>query len=145
MVNPGNSPLDLALKECRNGLPLVALFSFFINLLILTSPLYMFQIYDRVLASGRIETLIFLTLIAGVAVLVMGLLDAIRGRLVARIGRWFERRLSPDLIATAMRGVLHGVSVGAQPIRDLSTIRGFLSGPAVNAFSTRPGSRFSSL
>jgi len=138
MVKPENSPLELALKECRRGLPLVAVFSFFINLLILTSPLYMFQIYDRVLASGRIETLIFLTLFAGVAVLVMGLLDAIRGRLVARIGRWFERRLSPDLIATAMRGVLHGVSVGAQPIRDLSTIRGFLSGPAVNAFFDSP-------
>lgn len=138
MAKPETNPLQAALKECRNGLPLVALFSFFINLLVLTSPIYMLQIYDRVLASGRVETLLFLTLIAGIAVLVMGLLDAVRGHVIGRIGRWFERRLAPDLIGAGVRGALLGWQGGAQPLRDLAQIRAFLAGPAVNAVFDSP-------
>jgi PrtD family type I secretion system ABC transporter len=138
MAKANVHPLQDALRECRNGLPLVAIFSFFINLLILTSPLYMLQIYDRVLGSGRVETLIFLTLIAGIAVLVMGMLDAVRGRMVNRIGRWFERKLAPDLISASMRGTLAGLPVGSQALRDLGQIRAFLSGPGINAVFDSP-------
>ena len=61
------SPLDRALRELRPGFAMLVLFSCGINLLILASPLYMWQIYDRVLASGRVETLVFLTLITAAA------------------------------------------------------------------------------
>jgi PrtD family type I secretion system ABC transporter len=138
MKRPPTSALQDALKECRSALVAVAVFSFGINLLILTSPLYMLQIYDRVLGSGRVETLVFLTLIAGVAVLVMGLLEAVRGHIVGRIGRWLDNRLAPELIGVSMRGALGGVSLGAQPLRDLSQIRAFLAGPAVNAVFDSP-------
>ncbi len=138
MAKHQTNPLEAALKECRNGLPVVALFSFFINLLVLTSPIYMLQIYDRVLSSGRVETLVFITLIAGLAVLVMGALDAIRGHVIGRIGRWFERRLSPELIGASVRGALVGWQGGAQPLRDLAQIRAFLAGPAVNAVFDSP-------
>ena len=138
MAKPNRNPLQDALQECRNGLPMVAAFSLFINILVLTSPIYMLQIYDRVLGSGHVETLIFLTLLATVALLVMGLLDAVRGWLVGRIGRWFEQKLSPDLIAASLRGSLFGLPVGAQSLRDLSQIRGFLAGPGVNAIFDAP-------
>ena len=71
--DPGN-PLRAVVTESRVAIVWLAVFSLFINLLILTSPIYMMQVYDRVLASGRIETLVMLTVIAGVAVLVLGLL-----------------------------------------------------------------------
>jgi ABC-type protease/lipase transport system fused ATPase/permease subunit len=117
---------------------LVGLFSLFINVLVLTSPIYMMQIYDRVLGSGRVETLFFLTLIAGIAVLVMGALESVRGQLLGRIGRWLEQSLSPELISVGMRGSLYGLSTSAQPLRDLGQIRGFLTGPAINAVLDAP-------
>lgn len=138
MAQLHSNPLQNALKECRNGLPMVAAFSFFINILVLTSPLYMLQIYDRVLGSGRVETLVFLTLLATLALFIMGLLDAIRGRLVGRIGRWFERKLSPELIGASLRGSLFGLPVGAQSLRDLGQIRAFLAGPGVTAIFDSP-------
>ena len=98
MAGERANPLRDALKECRSGLVLLAVFSFFINLLILTSPIYMMQVYDRVLTSGKTETLVLLTVIAGIAVLVLGMLEMVRNRVLARIGQWLDRRLSPELI-----------------------------------------------
>lgn len=138
MANAEGNPLRAALRECRGGLRYVAMFSFFINLLVLTSPIYMMQIYDRVLNSGHVETLIFLTLIAGVAVLIMGILEAVRGRLLNRISRWFEQKLAPDMIDSAMRSALYGLPASAQPLRDLGHIRTFIAGPGVNAIFDSP-------
>ncbi len=135
---PKQNPLMAVLKEARGGLGSVALFSFFINLLILTSPIYMLQIYDRVLGSGHIETLVFITLIAGVAVLIMGLLEIIRGRLLGRISRWLDRQLAPELISASMRGTFYGLPASAQALRDLAQIRAFLGGPGVNAILDSP-------
>ncbi len=134
----GDNPLAAALKECRRAIPRLALFSFFINLLILTSPIYMMQMFDRVLSSGREETLLFLTLIAGFAVLVMGSLEWVRGRLLGRIGRWLDRRLAPDLIMSSMRGALYGIATTAQPLRDLNQIRTFISTPGINTVFDSP-------
>ncbi|NIA72360.1 type I secretion system permease/ATPase [Pelagibius litoralis] len=131
-------PLRSALRQCRAALPVLGLFSFFINLLILTSPLYMMQTFDRVLSSGRVETLVFLTLIAGIAVLIMGVLEAVRARILARVGRWFERGLAPEFIETSMRGAACGLAGGAQSLRDLATIRGVLSSPGVNSVFDAP-------
>ena len=131
-VEPAN-PLRLALKECRLGIVLLTVFSFFINLLILTSPIYMMQVYDRVLASGKVETLLLLTLIAGFAVLVLGLLEMVRNKVQARIGQWLERRLSPELIRASLRAAIFGGPQNAQPLRDLAQARAFLGGPGCNA------------
>ena len=129
MAGEPNNPLREALRECRFGLGMLAVFSFFINLLILTSPIYMMQTYDRVLASGKIETLVMITIIAGVAVLVLGMLEMVRNRLLARIGQWLERRLAPELIGASMRGAIIGVAANAQALRDLAQVRAFLGGP----------------
>jgi len=131
-------PLQSALRQCQAALPMLCLFSFFINLLILTSPIYMMQTFDRVLASGRVETLLVLTMIAGVAVLIMGVLEAVRSRVLARVGGWFERKLAPAFIEASMRGATSGLLAGAQPLRDLSTIRSVLSGPGVSAVLDAP-------
>jgi PrtD family type I secretion system ABC transporter len=132
------NPLDRALRELRPGFATLVLFSCGINLLILASPLYMWQIYDRVLASGRVETLIFLTLITAVALLGLGALDAVRGHILGRLGRWLDRRLTPDLITASLRRTLHGDPAGGQALRDLATVRNFLAGPGVSALLDAP-------
>ncbi len=98
----------------------------------------MMQVFDRVLASGRIETLLFLTLIAGIAVLTIGILETARGRFLLRVGNWLERRLSDEIIASALGARLAGRGGSAQSLRDLATVRGTLSSPAVNAFVDAP-------
>ncbi len=133
-----NNPIKEALTHCRTALPALILFSCLINILILASPIYMMQVFDRVLSSGRTETLLYLTLIAGVAVLVMGAIHMARSQILARIARWLGRRLAPDLIASCTRAALNGFSAGAQPLRDLSTIRGFVSGSGINAVFDAP-------
>lgn len=134
------SPSSLAavLREARGGFLWVGVFSFCINVLVLTSPMYMMQIYDRVIASGRLETLFFLTLIAGIAIVVLALLEVVRGRMLSRISRWLEQRLAPSLISSSMRSALIGASVSAQPLRDLSQIRQFLSSAGATAIFDLP-------
>ncbi|WGF88516.1 type I secretion system permease/ATPase [Marinivivus vitaminiproducens] len=132
------SQLTAAIRECRYGFALLMLFSLGINLLVLTSPIYMMQVYDRVLGSGHIETLVFLTVIAGVAVLCLGALEMVRGYLLGRMGKWLEQRLSPALITASFRGGSQGIAPSAQSLRDLSTLRGFLGGPAVTSLLDAP-------
>jgi ABC-type protease/lipase transport system fused ATPase/permease subunit len=127
------NPLTDALRALRPGFLVLATFSFAINLLVLASPLYMMQVFDRVLGSGRVETLIFLTLITGVLMLGLGALETVRSQVLGRIGRWLERRLGPDLITASLHVTLSGETMGGQALRDLVAIRGFLTGPAVGA------------
>ena len=132
------SPLDQALCGLRPGLATLVLFSCGINLLVLASPLYMWQIYDRVLASGRVETLVFLTLITAAALFGLGALDTVRGHVLGRMGRWLDRRLAPDLIAASLRRTLQGEPAGGQALRDLATVRNVLAGPGVSALLDAP-------
>jgi PrtD family type I secretion system ABC transporter len=88
----------------------------------------MLQVFDRVLASQQIETLLLLTLIAAFALLIMGVLEMVRSRIQTRMGNWLDRTLSGDLIRASIDAALHGVAANAQAVRDLGTIRGFISG-----------------
>jgi len=138
MADAPANPLREAIRKCRVGIAYLAVFSFFINILILTSPIYMMQVYDRVLASGKVETLVMLTLMAGLAVLVLGLLEMVRSKILARMGQWLERRLSPDLIGAGMRATMLGGAPSAQSLRDLAQVRGFLGGPGINTLFDAP-------
>ncbi|MGF1641376.1 MAG: type I secretion system permease/ATPase [Rhodospirillales bacterium] len=132
------NPLKVAVRECAGALPIVAVVSMFINILLLVSPLYMMQTFDRVLGSGRVETLVLLTLIAGIAVLVMGLLFMVRGKILARISRWLERKLSTELIKASMRATLYGLPPSSQSLHDLGMLKSFLTGNGVNTILDAP-------
>jgi ABC-type protease/lipase transport system fused ATPase/permease subunit len=80
-------------RESRMYYWAVAVFSFFVNLLMLTGPLYMLQVYDRVLGSRSEATLIALTLLVIFLYAMMGLLDFVRGRIMGRVGARFQARL----------------------------------------------------
>jgi len=129
-----------ALKSCFPSFRSVAVFSAVVNILALTGSIYMLQIYDRVLSSRSIPTLIGLSLITLAAYTLSGGLDMLRGRMLARIGARFDEILAPrvfDLVATMpLKGAKPSESM--QPIRDVDTIRGFLSGLGPTALFDMP-------
>jgi len=106
----------------------IAAFSLVINILMLTSSLYMMQVFDRVLASGSIGTLMFLTLAAAGALGLMASLDFVRSRILSRLGEWINRRLGPVTLERSLESVLAGKNDRSDALRDLETLRGFFSG-----------------
>ncbi len=130
--------VQFVVRSCLRALVWLLLFSLGINLLILASPIYMMQVFDRVLSSGRLETLIYLTVIAGIAVFVMGIVETARGRFLIRVGNWLDHRLSGHVIAAALTARLAGHAGSAQPLRDLATLRSTMASPSVNAVIDTP-------
>lgn len=128
---PATPASSAVTKPIAGTFVLAGLFSLAINLLVLTSPLYMFQVFDRVLTSGHLDTLAWLTVLAGAAYLTYGLLESVRGRILSRAATWLDRRLGEPLIAAGVRAGLAGEPTGSQPMRDLAQVRGFLAGPAI--------------
>jgi ATP-binding cassette subfamily C protein len=129
-----------ALKSCLPSFTGVAAFSAVVNILALTGSIYMLQVYDRVLTSQSIPTLIGLSLITLAAFALSGGLDMLRSRMLARIGARFDELLSHrvfDLVATMpLKGAKQAESM--QPVRDLDTIRGFLSSLGPTALFDMP-------
>jgi PrtD family type I secretion system ABC transporter len=119
--------LTEALARCRRPLIWIAAFSLVINILMLTTSIYMMQVFDRVLASGSLGTLLFLTLAAAGALALMSALDYVRARILSRIGEWVERRLGAAALERSLEGALAGRNDHSDALRDLETLRGFFS------------------
>ncbi|HXV22842.1 MAG TPA: type I secretion system permease/ATPase [Alphaproteobacteria bacterium] len=119
------------LAVCRRGFVSAGLFSLGINVLMLTVPLYMLQLFDRVLLSRSMETLLLLSVLAGAALLTLAVLDAVRGILFARLGDWVERKLGGYALAGSIATATQQGWFSVQGLRDLASIRGFLSGPGM--------------
>ena len=120
------SLLPAALARCRRALLAVGLFSLIVNLLMLTVSLYMMQVFDRVLASRSTATLLWLTVVAVGAVALLGLLDALRTRVLARTGVWLEQRLGCHVLSRAVTAALGQHDYRTEALRDLGTLRAFL-------------------
>ena len=128
-----------ALGKSRGAFFMTGVFSLFINLLMLTAPLYMLQIYDRVLASRSEPTLIVLTVLAGGLLLVMGGLDLIRSRVLVRVGVKMDALLNARVFSAVFAQALRGArGQRAQALRDLDSLRQFLTGPGPFAFFDAP-------
>jgi len=110
----------------------VALISAVINALAMTGSLFMLQVYDRVLPSGSLPTLIALSLLAAALFAFYGLLDGIRGRILIRLGAWFDAATSPRVYRAIVGLPLSRIinSANIEPLRDLDAVRTFISGPA---------------
>jgi ABC-type protease/lipase transport system fused ATPase/permease subunit len=134
-----NTILKEALGVCRNGFVVVVVFGLFINLLMLTAPLYMLQMFDRVLSSRSTDTLVLLTVIAIAALLVYAIPEAVRGQVMIRIGAWLDRKLGGPILASSVSLSLRGAKQpSVQGLRDLSTYRTFLTGPAMFSLLDSP-------
>jgi PrtD family type I secretion system ABC transporter len=127
------------LAVCRSNFIFVVVFSFFINLLMFVSPLYMLQIYDRVLASRNEVTLIMVSLLAVGLLIISAFLETVRSRVLVRTGAKFDKFVGKHVFQTAFRGHLRAPSGQfSQPIRDLDTVREFLTGGGIIAFCDAP-------
>jgi PrtD family type I secretion system ABC transporter len=137
---PASSELAAALASCRQAFLAIALFSGMSNILMLTGALFMLEIYDRVLPSRSVPTLVALLILAAGLYGAQGFIDAIRSRIFVRIGRSLDEALSARVYDAIVRLPLKigGRGDGAQPIRDLDSVRGFLSGSGPAALFDLP-------
>jgi ATP-binding cassette subfamily C protein len=132
--------LRAASRAFRGALVGVAIATGLINLLSLSGPLFMLQVYDRVLPSRSIPTLVGLALLVLVLFAFQGLLDMLRGRVLLRIGRGLDEKLSPRAFEIVMRAPLAArpAGEGLQSIRDLDSVRSFVSSVGLAAFFDLP-------
>ena len=134
------SELAESLAACRSAFVAIGLMSGMSNILMLTGAIFMLEIYDRVLPSRSVPTLIGLIILAGGLYAALGLLDMIRARVLVRIGGRLDESLSGRIYESIVRLPLKigHRSDGLQPLRDLDNVRGFLSGLGPTALFDLP-------
>jgi PrtD family type I secretion system ABC transporter len=133
------SEIAAVLLASRMAFASTALFSCLVNILMLTGPLFMLQVYDRVLTSGSVPTLVTLIAIVIALYAYYGFLEYLRARILVRIGRRVEERLRNRVFDSMAEHALRRTQgISGQPVNDLATIRQFLSGQGPFAFLDMP-------
>lgn len=117
-----------ALRQCRSAFWATGVLTGVVNILMLTGSIYMLQVYDRVLPSRSIPTLVALTIALIAMYALLGLFDWARQHILSRVGTVLDEALSGPVVSAILRLAARGnEGVGTQPSRDLDTIRSFLS------------------
>src|SRR6478752_1944699 len=118
----------LASRGARHAVYGIGLFSALINVLALTGSMFMLQVYDRVLPSHSVPTLVALTILATSMYVALGILDLIRGRILVRIGAKLDEAVSDRVYDAVVRSPLKGGDRGdgLQSLRHLDNLRSFL-------------------
>jgi ABC-type protease/lipase transport system fused ATPase/permease subunit len=135
----GTQEMWLLRKQSRTLYWMVALFSLFANLLLLTGPIYMLQVYDRVLSSGSYETLVGLSLLVVFLYTLMGILDGVRGHISARIAARFQSAAEARVFDAVLRRTLkYPDAPPANGLNDLEAVRRCIASPIVTAVFDLP-------
>lgn len=139
-LEDGKEELRRVWRKRRGLLAAAALFSVFVNLLMLTGPIYMLQVYDRVLGSSSVETLIGLTVLMAFFFAIMGVLDYVRGRVLGRIGAGFQVELERRVFSSALRRLARSnkAEKRSNSLRDLEAVQKAISSPVFTAFFDIP-------
>ncbi len=134
--------LDRHFAACRMVLWCVLGFSFISNILMLALPIYSLQVLDRVVSSGSTDTLLMLSLIVLAALWGLSLIQMARSYILVKTGAWLDKRLSPILFAYSIKNSVATENrlSGSQSIRDLNTIKNFLTGSGLVALLDSPWS-----
>ncbi|MDO8297952.1 MAG: type I secretion system permease/ATPase [Caulobacter sp.] len=125
-----------AFRACRPHLVGIVVFSGLLNLLFLAPSIYMMQVYDRVVPTGGLLTLLFITLAVAFALATLALLDGVRARLLVRAGLRLDRVLAGPLLDKLMAHAAPGAPI--QGMREFDILRQTLSGPAALGFLDAP-------
>ena len=133
---PGTEPLAEALKACKTHFIWAFVFSALVNLLYLTPTLYMMQVYDRVVPTGGLTTLVLITAVAVFALAALSGLDWLRGRLMLRAGLRLDRLLSGKVLARVVD--LQAKSPNTQALREFDNVRGAIGGQGMLALFDAP-------
>ncbi len=136
----GPAELADARKKSRALFWAVALFSFFVNLLMLTGPIFMLNVYDRVLSSRSFETLLALSVLVAFLYAMMGILDFVRGRIMGRIGARFQSSLDRRVFGAVLKATTlkRAPREAATGLRDLEAVQRLLTSPAFMAVFDLP-------
>jgi len=127
-----NTLLQETLSKCRRVFVAIALFGLAINLLMLTAPFFMMQVFDRVITSRNTDTLVMLVLVAALALTTMAALESVRSFVLVRLSSWMDKTLGGDSLRLSILTPLKtGENPSIQGLRDLSHFRSFLTGPSV--------------
>lgn len=138
-LDAGREELRAARRESRGLYWFVGIFSFFVNMLMLTGPIYMLQVYDRVLGSRSVETLIALSVLVVFLYGMMGLLDYARGRVMGRVAARFQARLDRRVFDAVIRkSALAPGDQSETGMRDLEAVQRLLASPVLMAFFDIP-------
>lgn len=139
-ATPPRSEIAAAFSACKGALIGVALLSGMLNILMLASSVFMMEVYDRVLPSRSLPTLVGLLAIFGVLYVFQGLIDFVRGRILVRMGAHLDDALAGRVYDVMARLSLRtkGGANGGQPLRDLDQIRVFLSSAGPGALFDLP-------
>lgn len=130
----GESALNAALRAARPAILTAIFFSLFINVLGLVGPLYMMQVYDRVLSSRNVTTLVLLTIIVAVLYATAAILESVRTRLLVRGGVAFDKEVNTEAFNAVQRATIRYPSQGhTQALRDVDTVREFFTGAGIIA------------
>jgi PrtD family type I secretion system ABC transporter len=133
-----NNALKEALTLCNRAFSANFIFSFFINILMLSTSIYSLQILDRVLSSNSVETLIMLSLIMIVIYIILAFLQTIRALVFNQISNWLDSKLSSTLLANSIS--FEATTKGSQNIRDLQSLKSFINSSAVTHLFDAPWS-----
>ncbi|MEM7412830.1 MAG: type I secretion system permease/ATPase [Myxococcota bacterium] len=138
-MNAKDASLGAMLRDARPALLGVAAFSCVVNVLMLASPLYMMQLYDRVLPSQSVPTLIALSLLLVGVVAVVGVFEFLRSRVMVRLGLGLDQRVASRVFEEIVeREPRSGAQHRDLPLQDLAQLRGFLTGPGLFTFFDAP-------
>lgn len=125
------------LKQVRGALLKAFVFSGFINVLMLATPLFTLQVFETVVPLGSIETLLVLTAITAVALLALASLEIVRDLILARAGGWLDQEMGEFILENGLKAGQSGSEL-RQDARALETLRAFVSSPAVMPFFDGP-------
>ncbi len=136
----GDDPVAAGLRESARRMVGVAGFSGVVNVLMLSGSLYMLQVYDRVIPSRNIATLLGLSLMVLLAYLIQGYFEALRTRMLCRVATLFDVGMQESIHTALATLPLRGASpvLLQQPLRDLDQVRTFMSGMGPTAFLDMP-------
>jgi ATP-binding cassette subfamily C protein len=136
----GRAELIDARKQSRSLYWMVAVFSFFVNMLMLTGPLYMLNVYDRVLGSRSLETLIALSVLVAFLYGMMGIMDYVRGRIMGRVGARFQALMDRRVFAAVLKAstINKARKESATGLRDLESVQRLITSPALMAVFDLP-------
>jgi ATP-binding cassette, subfamily C, bacterial exporter for protease/lipase len=132
------SPSLHVMALAGRGFMLISVLSFFVNLSVLTSPIYMQQVFDRVLQTQHVETLLYLTMIVVAFLAAFSFLDVLRTQALSRLGRWWDETLRNDLMTAALAQARLSARGSVSVVNDLQTVRGFVGGPSILPFFDAP-------
>jgi PrtD family type I secretion system ABC transporter len=131
-------PLQAGLKAARFGFVAALVLSLAINLLMLTGPLFMLQVYDRVLSSRSVPTLLALLALIALLYAGMAVFEFIRSRVLSRIAHGVDAKVAPELFQYWLQKSAAGSAPGYRPMTDLGALRSFLSSPSLVAIYDLP-------